>query len=317
MNRGLTRQWKTEVKLNNKNYTSNQPDVQAVKSAASGRESEILQYVAGIDAELLDGKHHPCPKCGGHDRFRLIDATTGGVFCNQCFRENNRDYINAVMWMCEVSFQEALSLIAEYLGMNPVGGNRVVTPAKVVKAVVKSPTPKTNVKPKLLQTLLYEYINGVGDLHVLVKRLEFADGSKICYPSRWDIEQQRYITGKGCMQGVIAVPWDAPAFKEASMIYWCEGEKKTVALSNVMAQHRPEICCSCRWGGSGNFPQELVGWFHGKDVVIFADHDAKGEKYARMVAAAITGTAKSVKIVSFPDCPEKYDIADWLKEVAA
>jgi len=60
-----------------------------------------------------------------------------------------------------------------------------------------------------------------------------------------------------------------------------------------------------------------VNWFHCKEVVIFADNDDAGAKYARMTAAAIMGTAKSVKIVSFQDCPEKYDVADWLKEVTA
>ena len=86
-----------------------------------------------------------------------------------------------------------------------------------------------------------------------------------------------------------------------------------------MEQQQPKICCSCRWGGSSNFPSELVSWFQNKEVVIFADNDDAGAKYARMTAAAIIGTAKSVKIVSFPDCPEKYDVADWIceSEVAA
>jgi len=294
------------------------PDVQAVKSAATGRELEILRAVGGIDAELLDGRHHPCPKCGGHDRFSLIDAKAGAVLCRHCFYEANGDVFAAIRWMRDCTFPEALSLIADYLGMNPGGGNRVAIPAKVVRPVTKAASvgsvPKTGIKPKLVRTIKYEYLNGVGDFHVLVERLEYDDGSKSFRQSRWDNGQRRYVSGKGCMDGVIPVPWDAPSFKETPTIYWAEGEKKTVALSEVMVQHRPEICCSCRWGGSSNFPSELVSWFCDKEVVIFADHDAKGEKYARMVASAITGTAKSVKIVSFSDFSEKYDIANWLDE---
>ena len=44
-----------------------------VLNAAKGRAVDILRDVAGISADILDGDHHPCPKCGGKDRFRLID----------------------------------------------------------------------------------------------------------------------------------------------------------------------------------------------------------------------------------------------------
>jgi DNA primase len=42
---------------------------------------------------------------------------------------------------------------------------------------------------------------------------------------------------------------------------------------------------------------ELIPWFVGKEVVVFADNDSPGETYSRRVAAAIYGVAKSVKIV--------------------
>ncbi len=52
-----------------------------IKSAAAGKWSEILPAVTGIDCGLLDGKNHPCPKCGGKDRFRMIDIAAGSLFC--------------------------------------------------------------------------------------------------------------------------------------------------------------------------------------------------------------------------------------------
>ncbi|MEM8494352.1 MAG: primase-helicase zinc-binding domain-containing protein [Planctomycetota bacterium] len=66
-------------------------DAAEVKAAATCRWREILTSVAGIPGDLLDGRNHPCPRCGGTDRFRLIDADAGAVFCNQCFRERNGD----------------------------------------------------------------------------------------------------------------------------------------------------------------------------------------------------------------------------------
>ena len=93
--------------------------VSLVKSAANERIIEVLSGVAGISPELLDGKHHPCPKCGGTDRFRLIDAEKGAVFCNQCFSMKNGDWIAAVMWMRDCSFSDAVAFSAEHLGVSP------------------------------------------------------------------------------------------------------------------------------------------------------------------------------------------------------
>jgi len=44
-------------------------DMQAIKSAASGRWPEVLSTLGGIPLDILDGKHHPCPMCGvsAHD----------------------------------------------------------------------------------------------------------------------------------------------------------------------------------------------------------------------------------------------------------
>ena len=303
--------------MNNSDYTRKTLDKQAVKAAAAGRELEILQSVGGINGELLDGRHYPCPKCGGHDRFSLVDSKAGAVLCRHCFSEGNGDFIAAVMWMHDCTFQESLQMIADYLGINPGGG----TSTKRPQAATPSTQPKTKPTPgkalrgsqqgRLVRTIPYEYFSGAGDFHVLVERLEYSDGSKSFRQSHWDVEQGRYITGT---KGVIAVPWDAPSFKEATTIYWCEGEKAAVSLGWVMESRKPEICCSCNWGGSKNFPPELVPWFAGKEVVIFADNDQPGRDYANRVATAIRDTAKNVRVVSFPDQSEKYDVADWLTD---
>ena len=39
----------------------------------------------GIDQNALDGKHHPCPACGGKDRFRFDDKEgRGSFYCSHC-----------------------------------------------------------------------------------------------------------------------------------------------------------------------------------------------------------------------------------------
>lgn len=92
-------------------------DVDAVKHAAAGRWPEILADVAWIDSAILDGGHHPCPKCGGRDRFRLIDSDAGAVYCNRCLTTRNGDGLAAVQWMRGVGFGQAVRLVAEYLGL--------------------------------------------------------------------------------------------------------------------------------------------------------------------------------------------------------
>ncbi|MCH7688119.1 MAG: hypothetical protein IH899_15805 [Planctomycetes bacterium] len=61
--------------------------IDRIKNAARGRWIDILSHF-GIDRSILDGKHHPCPKCGGTDRFRLIDADEGAVLCNQYYKRS-------------------------------------------------------------------------------------------------------------------------------------------------------------------------------------------------------------------------------------
>lgn len=94
-------------------------DVQLVRGAASGRWVEILSTVGGIAIETLDGQHHPCPKCGGTDRFRLVDPDAGAVLCNQCFSSKNGDGFAAVQWMRGIDFIASLKLIADHLGIQP------------------------------------------------------------------------------------------------------------------------------------------------------------------------------------------------------
>jgi len=48
----------------------------------------------GIPELALDGKHHPCPMCGGTDRFRFTDKNQDGVWiCNQCGSGNGVELV--------------------------------------------------------------------------------------------------------------------------------------------------------------------------------------------------------------------------------
>ena len=124
--------------------------VDAIKVAARGRWLEILTSLGGVPADLLDGKHHPCPKCGGTDRFRAFDdfQETGGVYCNQCHAEKNSDGISTLQWATGADFRVVLKMLAEYLIANGNGrvkasngkplagkGKRLAENAKDIKAI--------------------------------------------------------------------------------------------------------------------------------------------------------------------------------------
>jgi hypothetical protein len=92
-------------------------DASLVRQAAAGRWPEIFASLTGLSREVLDGNHHPCPKCGGTDRFRMIDERDGALMCNQCFATKNGDGFAAIGWLMNVDFTTALGNVRNYLGI--------------------------------------------------------------------------------------------------------------------------------------------------------------------------------------------------------
>lgn len=55
-----------------------------IREAARGRWRDTIYQVLGIVVRP-DGRHGPCPACGGRDRFRCDDRNgSGSWYCNQC-----------------------------------------------------------------------------------------------------------------------------------------------------------------------------------------------------------------------------------------
>lgn len=96
-------------------------DVDLIKQAASGRWPDLLSSLASLSASTFDGKHQPCPKCGGSDRFRAFPdfAETGGCVCNQCGKFN--DGLAVLQWLTGSDFQGAATAVADRVGVKPKG----------------------------------------------------------------------------------------------------------------------------------------------------------------------------------------------------
>lgn len=99
-------------------------DLELVRDSARGRWVEILSALGGVSADLLDGRHHGCPKqchpdAGGKDRFRLIDAEAGACYCNNCFSSKNGDGFAALGWLTGDDFGKVLESVAKHLNIKP------------------------------------------------------------------------------------------------------------------------------------------------------------------------------------------------------
>ncbi len=100
-------------------------DKEEVRVKAKGRWPEIIIHLAGIDPELLDDtKEHPCPKCGGTTRFRMINILEGAGRCNQCFSEKCGDGFALLCWLLDWTFDEAVNQVGEYINATPVKKNK-------------------------------------------------------------------------------------------------------------------------------------------------------------------------------------------------
>jgi len=85
-------------------------EVSELKAICSGRWFGILSSF-GIEVRT-DGRHEPCPYCGGRDRFRM-EKDGNGFYCNQC---QPGDTIALIQRTLGWSFPETIERIKEIVG---------------------------------------------------------------------------------------------------------------------------------------------------------------------------------------------------------
>jgi putative DNA primase/helicase len=111
-----------------------------IKNISNGQWPTILTR-AGIDQEILDGKHHPCPACGGKDRFRFDDLEGRGTFhCNQCGAGDGFELLQKVL---NSDFPSAVAHVESVLGVKASQGNATG------KRFIKTPADAVSIWPEL------------------------------------------------------------------------------------------------------------------------------------------------------------------------
>ena len=256
-------------------------DATALKQTAHDRWGEILATLGGVDAGLLDGKNHPCPRtgCGGTDRFRFTNKDgDGSCYCNQCFKDGG-DGIAALMWLRGWSFPEAVNALGEHLG--------------------HSPRAPGNGKPRIVA--VYDYKDESGKLLYQVVRFD---------PK--DFRQRRPKAGGGweyTVKGTRLVPYRLPELLAAGSdrgVLILEGEKDVDRAASIGS-----IATTCAIG-AGKWRPDYNEHFRGRSVCIVPDNDPPGREHAQQVAMNLHGIAKSIKVLELPGVPEKGDLSDWL-----
>ncbi len=316
-------------------------DVAAIKRAASGRWREIHTTVGGVSADVLDGKHHPCEECGGKDRFRMVDADTGRLHCNQCFNEKNGDGIAALMWAQGWNFPTAIEKLAAFLGIEPENKANTETsdpiqriknrrlPADCTDLVKQFCEAKPPITPEAVAKycgiggflghacLVFQGQNlkGVGT-GVLVMR---ADGEP--FPAFGNLSERKTHNLGGSTEGWIAgkvddLPGNVAAMKAAGWVVKTEGPGDLLAIvSTEMPDGWIAVSNLC---GAKSASKLAFGWTKGKDVVIVADADEPGIEGAKRFAAEfLKAGAASVRIVELPyevTPNQGKDLRDWLAE---
>lgn len=100
---------------------TNTYEAEQINQAAHGRWRQVHEQL-GVDPSVMDGKHHPCPLCGGTDRFRYDDQEGRGTsYCNQCGGRGRAggamDGLELAHRLCGGTFPGTLQRVAEILGL--------------------------------------------------------------------------------------------------------------------------------------------------------------------------------------------------------
>ena len=333
-------------------YQLNKDDV---KSAAAGRWKEILGHVANIPDDILErpGSEHPCPKCGGVTRCRLIDEGVGAIYCNGCFSSGNGDGIAVVQWMRDCSFHEALTLITDYLKMdtsNPRAQQQ------------RNASISTNGKGKKLRrqdveeyqldehTELLEWNDGVASGFCLHRKPAIIEGMKrlgarraehrglICFafPIRnheattvgWTLvsltKRPTLLVGKDENgQPTYEEKKNLPKIGKGWIGHWEAIEKSDVVykvegVTDCLALASRGYPAFTNPGGTKEKPpKHLLNLLAGKTLVIVHDADKPGLDGATRFANGAAKTSASVKLVQLPyevEPTKGKDLRDYLIE---
>jgi len=246
-------------------------DLDALKSA-----NPIAEVAARLGVELKRN-NGPCPKCGGTDRF-FIDPRKGFWGCRGC-HEKPGDAIALVQFVQGCEFSEAVEFLGARIERKaPVKPRDAGKDTAWLEKLLKEGRPSWEFRDELDELLA-------------IKVLESRDkdtGKKNCL---WFRPQgDRFVLGGPDRKTLYRLPEVAAAIAAGKPVWLHEGEKGADRMRQ--AGH----VCTTHGYGSGKWWPEHNEQLRGAKLVIVADRDPQGERWAQMVVESVRPYCEAVRI---------------------
>lgn len=109
----------------------------------------------------------------------------------------------------------------------------------------------------------------------------------------------------------------ANEIKDKGPILVCEGYKDGLSLRELLTAAEVTDHSVVAVPGADVFKDEWKKYFKGRDVVLLYDNDAAGHRGADKALKLLTGTARSIRRITWPKgTADKYDIRDYINDTA-
>ncbi|MHB8862052.1 MAG: phage/plasmid primase, P4 family [Pirellulaceae bacterium] len=303
--------------------------------------------MGNLDPAILDGRHHPCPKCGGEDRFRAFDDGSGGAICNKCLTSKNGDGFAVLQWMTGEDFGQVLKRVAEYLGVRPSkNGKQKSDPAEHLKfhewndclielwRVHKPPVTSDAVRAFGARLATYRGQWQVVAIPVWGELLDQADPvGWILYPLNGRT-LPKYTKGKPVEWVKVKVTFGSESglvgpveqIAAAETLWKLEGPTDALAVHGILPDGHVAVTNS---NGAKERPKKwIVELATGKRARVIHDADRPGQDGAMFVgeedgrqrpgwAPCLASTAEESRnvLLPYPIVPDHgKDVRDWLNE---
>jgi hypothetical protein len=261
-------------------------DIQDLKRQMSGRWDVFLsQY--GLTGHVTDGRSHPCPKCGGEDRFNVdkLYASNGTVWCRHCYPKGG-DGFQTYQFLTGQTNREAFQAVADFLGVSFGSASRTATSVDVVAMVASAKKI-----PSRESLVAYGAVRVRGQQKVKVPVYSLVNGQAVETSSFTFGCDGKGLHVRGTHNPGLFLPHGrGPQPGET----WCvvEGCKDAAALHYLGfdAVGLPTF----------TLPVYHVEFFRGVDVIVVPDLDMAGQRGAQKTGGVLHGIASSVRIAKLP-----------------
>ena len=291
---------------------------ETVKDFARNRWSEIFPALSSAPAEIFANTKtkHPCPRCGGKDRFRFTNMDgDGSCVCSKCpGGQNLGDGLSVLMWLNGENFSPTLDKLKKYLGIHGSQGYRKVSRKKgdyrvVVERWIKSSKPGISYDAVIRNGGEIVGVADQGEDRTCI-RLPCYNHKRRCGNLDIPIDGRPLHTKNGEETFKKLMPKTQPGWfgkaaldsikkGTAELVVKCEGPTDMLAVDTALNNVR-YVGLANNFGASHILAREDLEILRGLKVVIVGDNDEVGRAGAYKWAEALLGIAASVKIV-FPD----------------